>query len=190
MVAKTARGTELAQMLDAPIPYLERVRTYYHALGYGAPYEWAQFASVPFAPLRKPLARCRIAIVTTAAPYQPGKGDQGPGAPYNAQAKFYAVYSAGTASDPDLRISHIAIDRAHTKAADQGTYFALRALRRAASAGRIDEVAPRFHGLPTNRRKDDYCNIERLSADEIAQRRAEFDRQEDVARGKREEAGR
>jgi D-proline reductase (dithiol) PrdB len=26
---------------DAPIPYLQRVRGYYQALGYGPPYEWA-----------------------------------------------------------------------------------------------------------------------------------------------------
>lgn len=297
---------------DVPIPYLARTRSYYQALGYGAPYEWAHYESVPFAALAKPLAQCRVALVTTAAPYRPGKGDQGPGAPYNAQAKFYAVYSGETATDPDLRISHIAIDRAHTTAEDQGTYFPLRALRRAAAAGRIGEVAPRFHGLPTNRSqrvtldvdcpdlvarcveddvdaailvancpvchqsvslaaraleqrkiatvvmgcardivehvgvprfafsdfplgnaagrphdvasqdatlevalrllesatqprataqsplawdanhewKLDYCNIERLSADEIARRRAEFDRQKAVAQAKRDEAGR
>ena len=136
---------------DAPIPYLQRIRTYYQALGYGAPYEWAHYADVPFAPLVRPLAECRFALITTAAPYQPDKGDQGPGAPYNAAAKFYAVYSGDTAHDHDLRIAHVAIDRQHTTAEDIGTYFPLRALRDAAAAGRIGELAPRFHGVPTNR---------------------------------------
>ena len=136
---------------DAPIPYLQRIRTYYQALGYGPPYEWAHYASVPFQPLGKPLSESRLAIVTTAAPYQPGKGDQGPGAPYNAAAKFYTVYSGDTARDPDLRISHVAIDRTHTTAVDPAAYFPLAALRRAAAAGRIGAIAPRFHGLPTNR---------------------------------------
>lgn len=136
---------------DAPIPYLQRISSYYQALGYGAPYEWAHFAQVPFQPLRKPLAQCRVALVTTAAPYQPGKGDQGPGAPYNARAKFYAVYSGDSAVDHDLRISHVAIDRQHTSAEDLGSYFPLAALRRCASAGRIGSLAPRFHGMPTNR---------------------------------------
>src|SRR5262249_56333695 len=36
--------------------------------------------------------------------------------------------------------------------------------------------------------KLDYCNIDRLSADEIRQRRAEFDRQKTIARAVREEA--
>jgi len=136
---------------DAPIPYLQRIRTYYATLGYGAPYEWAHYADVPFRPLGRPLAQCRVAIATTAAPYQPGKGEQGPGAPYNAAAKFYQVYSGDTAQEHDLRISHIAIDRKHTTAEDPATYFPLRALREAAADGRIGSIAPRFHGLPTNR---------------------------------------
>src|SRR5262245_25598144 len=91
---------------DAPIPYLKRIREYYAGLGYGTPYEWAHYAQVPFHRLAKPLAQVRVAIVTTAAPYRPGTGDQGPGAPYNAAAKFYTVYSGDTARDHDLRISH------------------------------------------------------------------------------------
>jgi hypothetical protein len=136
---------------DAPIPYLERIRAYYAGLGYGAPYEWAHYAHVPFHRLATPLAEARVTIITTAAPYQPGKGDQGPCAPYNAAAKYYTVYSGDTTQDPDLRISHIAIDRKHTTAEDPGTYFPLPELRRAAARGRIGAVAQHFHGLPTNR---------------------------------------
>lgn len=136
---------------DAPIPYLQRIRDYYQELGYGAPYRWAHFAAVPFQPLAKPLALCRIALITTAAPYQPDKGDQGPGAPYNAAAKFYQVYSGDSAADPDLRISHVAYDRTHTTAEDSNTWFPLRQLRLQAAAGRIGSVAPHFHGAPTNR---------------------------------------
>lgn len=136
---------------DAPIPYLERVRDYYQGLGYGAPYRWAHYAAVPFQPLAKPLAGCRIALITTAAPYQPNKGDQGPGAPYNAAAKFYRVYSGDTGVDHDVRISHVAYDRAHTTAEDANSWFPLPQLRRAAIAGRIGGLAPRFHGAPTNR---------------------------------------
>lgn len=151
MVEDSGSGFGFAPAHDAPIPYLRRIRTYYQALGYGAPYEWAHYADVPFRPVDRPLAGCRIALVTTAAPFQPGKGDQGPGAPYNAAAKFYKVYSGDAARDHDLRISHIAIDRAHTTAEDPGTWFPLPALRRAAEAGRIGGVAARFHGAPTNR---------------------------------------
>ena len=151
MMNRRSDGFGFAAAHDAPIPYMQRIRDYYSALGYGAPYEWAHFADVPFQPLLKPLAQCRVAIVTTAAPYQPGKGDQGPGAPYNAAAKFYDVYSGDASRDHDLRISHVAIDRKHTTAEDPGTYFPLPELRHAAARGRIGSAAPRFHGLPTNR---------------------------------------
>ncbi len=136
---------------DAPIAYLKRIRQYYQALGYGEPYEWAHYADVPFHALDKPLDECRIALITTAAPYQADKGDQGPGALYNASAKFYTVYSGDSAVDHDLRISHLSIDRDHTTAEDSGSYFPLPALRNSAADGRIGSIAARFHGAPTNR---------------------------------------
>jgi Glycine/sarcosine/betaine reductase selenoprotein B (GRDB) len=137
--------------IDAPIPYLQRIRDYYQGLGYGAPYRWAHYAEVPFAPLKQPLREARIALVTTAAPYRPDAGDQGQGALYNAAAKFVDVYSKDSAHGHDLRISHIAYDRDHTTAEDQNTWFPLPALRRFAAAGRVGALAPRFHGVPTNR---------------------------------------
>ena len=151
MTSERGRGLGFAAAHDAPIPYLQRIRDYYKALGYGAPYEWAHYSEVPFRPLHKPLSRSRVTIITTAAPYQPDKGDQGPGAPYNAAAKFYAVYSRDAQEDHDLRISHIAIDRKHTTAEDPAAYFPLTELRKRAASGRIGSVAARFHGAPTNR---------------------------------------
>src|SRR5580658_7774053 len=136
---------------DSPIPYMQRTRDYYKAIGYTTPYRWAHYLQAPFTAVKKPLNQCNVVIVTTAAPYQPDKGDQGPGAAYNGSAKFYQVYSGDTTRDHDLRISHIGYDRIHTTATDSGTWFPLPALRRAAAAGRIGAVAPRFHGAPTNR---------------------------------------
>jgi len=151
MIPERARDFGFVAALDVPISYLQRTRKYYEALGYGPPYEWAHYADVPFHRLEKPLSACRFTIITTAAQFQPDKGDQGPRAPYNAAAKFYTVYSGDTASDHDLRISHVAIDRKHTLAEDQAAYFPLAELRRRAARGDIGPLAPRFHGLPTNR---------------------------------------
>src|SRR5262249_26371730 len=92
-----ARG--FAPEHEQPISYRQRIRDYYQTLGYGAPYRWAHYAEVPFTPLTKSLAQTRLALVTTAAPHQADKGDQGPGAAYNASAKFYQVYSGAAASD-------------------------------------------------------------------------------------------
>jgi len=136
---------------DSPLNYIERIKEYYQVLGYGAPYRWAHFDEVPFTALQKPLAESTIGIVTTAAPYRADAGDQGPGAAYNGAAKFFSVYSDSTESEPRLYISHIAYDRAHTTAQDQGSYFPLKALKALAEAGKIKSLAPRFHGLPSNR---------------------------------------
>ena len=120
---------------DAPIPYMARTREYYQAIGYETPYRWAHYVDAPFQPLRKPLARSRVAIITTAAPFDPAKGDQGPGAKYNGGAKFYSVYDGDTSKPHDLRISHIAYDRIHTSADDSGTWFPLPQLKRLAPRG-------------------------------------------------------
>ena len=138
---------------NPPLPYMERIRNYYQILGYGAPYEWAQHDDVPFASPQKPLSEMRIGIVTTAAPFQPGKGDQGPRAPYNGAPKFFQVYADVIDPFPDLRIAHIAIDRSHTTASDIASYFPLAAMMKLAAAGYIGSVSPRFYGLPTNRSK-------------------------------------
>jgi len=149
--ATTERTTVFAAEHDVPIPYMQRTRDYYVALGYGNPYRWAHFVEVPFTPLTIPLNRARVALITTAAPFQPGHGDQGPGAAYNAGAKFYQVYSAPSDSAPDLRISHVGYDRKHTSAEDINTYFPLARMKEAVAAGRIGALTARVHGAPTNR---------------------------------------
>jgi D-proline reductase (dithiol) PrdB len=149
----------LASASEAPIAYMQRTRDWYLALGYRNPYRWAHHLDVPFQPLKRPLSRSRVALITTAAPYQPGKGEQGPGAAYNAQAKFFSVYSGDTGVDHDLRIAHVAIDRKHTSMEDSGTWFPLPALRKLAASGRV-RLASRFHGAPTNRSQQHTMNTD------------------------------
>lgn len=208
---------------ERPVPYIERTHAWYGALGYGNPYRYAQYTEVPFTRLQRPLTSARVVLLTTAAPYQPDKGDQSARAPYNAAAKFYAVYSGDSATDHDLRVSHVGGHRAHL-VDDTNCWFPLPALRRAVAAGRIGSVAPRFHGVPTNRSqrhtlevdapqvlslleaapapratvqnplrwsgsptwRQDYLNVQRLSTQELAQRRADNDRIKAVAQGVRD----
>ena len=134
-----------------PIRYIERTRNYYLAIGFDNPYRWAHYDDVPFTPLTKPLSKSRIGLVTTAAPFQPELPDQGPGAAYNAAAKFHSVYSDSTERMPDVRISHVGYDRIHTTAEDMRTWFPLKQLWKARDAGRIGSIAPRFAGAPTTR---------------------------------------
>jgi D-proline reductase (dithiol) PrdB len=135
---------------SAPIDYMARTRRYYATLGY-APYRWAHNIEVPFTRLEKPLAECKLALVTTAAPVRDGIGAQGPGAPYNAAAKFYRVYSTALEPTPDLRISHLNYDRTHTTAEDPNTWLPIARLREQVRAGRIGALADEVIGIPTNR---------------------------------------
>src|SRR5215207_6026795 len=131
-----ADTANFAPDFDAPLEYMRRTREYYLALGYDNPYRWAHYIDAPFQPLKKKLSDSTLVLISTAAPYQPDKGDQGPGAAYHAGAKFYTVYSGVTAVDHDTRISHIGYDRKHTTAKD------FQHLVPAAADARVREPGP------------------------------------------------
>ena len=132
------------------IPYIERTRTYYSTLGY-PPYHWASNDSIPFTPFTGRVGDARLALITTAAPLKPELGDQGPGAAYNAAAKFFEVYTVAKQPVPDLRISHLGYDRKHTTAEDPNTWLPVAALESAVAEGRLGALADRLIGVPTNR---------------------------------------
>ncbi len=142
-------GFAFASAQDIPVPYIDRSRSYYLAMGYPKPYVWAHMAEVPFAPLEKPLNQCSISVITTASPIEEDRGDQGPGARMNPAAMRTEVYSEPAHEPPALGISHLHYDRAHTDGSDRGALVPLRALADAAEAGRIGSLSPRFHGVPT-----------------------------------------
>jgi hypothetical protein len=144
-------GTTIEAALDLPIRYIDRSRAYYLALGYDNPYRWAHSRDVPFTTLSKPVTRSRVGLITTAAPFKPDAGNQGPWAPYNASAKFTEVYTMPIDSPPDLRIAHLGYDRKHTSAEDINSYFPLQRLKEAAVAGRMGELNSRFYAVPTLR---------------------------------------
>ena len=132
------------------IAYMQRTRTYYSSLGYPV-YEWAHYREVPFTPAVRPIGEATLALITTAAPYQPTLADQGPGAPYNAAAKFFTVYSRAVTPHPDLRISHLGYDRKHTSAEDPATFLPLGELEAAVADARLGALAGKLIGVPTNR---------------------------------------
>ncbi len=147
----TAPETSVDLSHKLTIDYIERTRAHYLAEGFNNPYVWAHFDEVPFTRPQKPLAQSRVALISTAARYQPDKGDQGPHAPYNKGAKFHAVYTDAFDPPPDLRISHIGYDRANTVPEDLNAYFPLRQLRECVAEGRIAGIPERFYGVPTLR---------------------------------------
>ncbi len=48
------------------VRYIDKIRAYYRSEGYDTPYTWAHFDDIPFTSLRKPLAECRVGLVTTS----------------------------------------------------------------------------------------------------------------------------
>ena len=148
-----AQQSELtfALEMDQPIRYIERTQSYYLGLGYDNPYVWAHYSKVPFTRLQKPLSQSVLGLITTAVQFDPSKGDQGPGAPYNAAAKFYEPYKNPINQKLDLRIAHVGIDRKNANMEESECWFPLAAARRVVEMGRLQMVSPNFYGLPTNR---------------------------------------
>jgi D-proline reductase (dithiol) PrdB len=162
-----------APEIDQPVRYMERTRTYYLGLGYDNPYIWAHYIDVPFLPLQKPLNQSVLGLITTAVPYDPDRGLQGPGAPYNAAAKFYQPYQQPVAGDIDLRIAHVGIDRKNANMEDSHCWFPLATAKQAVQSGMLGALSPHFYGLPTNRSQrhtleiDAPLILEMLRADKV-----------------------
>lgn len=121
---------------DAPIEYMERTRHYYRALGYTRDYVWANFADVPFAPLAKPLAQARIALITTAMPSD-----------FNGVRRVWS----GNVSPPPagLHTNDVAWDKESTHTNDRESFLPIEAASKLATDGVFAGLTPRFHGVPT-----------------------------------------
>ena len=125
-------------MTDGPVPYMERTRAYYAAQGFDKAYVWAHFDEVPFAPLSKPLAQSKLAIITTASLYDRTFSD-------------VRKVASGSTSDPPERLygNDLAWDKNATHLDDLNAFFPLRCLEALVEAGRIGAITARFHGAST-----------------------------------------
>ncbi len=127
------------------VSYIDRTREYYGAQGYERPYEWARHRDAPFAPLGRPLAECRVGLVTTASPWRDGKARDG------VLRGGKEVWSGSTGAPPErLYTDDLAWDKQATHTDDVESFLPIRRLAEHAAAGRIGGVAPRFHGVPTD----------------------------------------
>ena len=128
------------QASGPPVPYMERTRNYYRALGYSNDYAWAQNADVPFVRPAKPLAAMRIALVCTTGPGDHSHRD--------AQDRRQ-VWSGLVASPPESFDTDLAWDKESTHTEDRESFLPIDAARRMVTEGRIAALAPRFHAIPT-----------------------------------------
>jgi hypothetical protein len=127
------------------VSYIDRTREYYGAQGYEKPYVWARHGEVPFAPLAKPLAQSRVALVTTASPWREDPPVDG------VLRGGKEVWSGSTSAPPErLFTDDLAWDKQATHTRDVESYLPIRRLQELAGLRRIGSVAPRFFGVPTD----------------------------------------
>jgi D-proline reductase (dithiol) PrdB len=125
------------------VSYIDRTREYYAALGYENPYQWAHFDEVPFARLPSPLAESRLALVTTASPLRERANGE------SVPAK--TVWSGSTREPPErLYTDDLAWDKESTHTDDTESFLPIRRIREWVAAGRVGDLATRFHGVPTD----------------------------------------
>ena len=123
---------------DTSVRYMERSREYYAAHGYDAPYEWAHFDDIPFAPLKKPLEKSTITIVTTSMPAA-------------LTARNQRQLHIGDLHDPPTKLftDGLAWDMDATHTDDLNSYFPAQELANCRLNGEIGELSKHFYCVPT-----------------------------------------
>jgi len=119
-------------------------------------------AGAPFTPLRRPLAQCRVTIVTTAGLHRREDHPFGPGDP-----SYRAIPSA--TRDAEIIQSHFSIGFDRTPALrDINIVFPIDRLRELTQRGEIGSLAPNFYSFMGAQR--DTTRIQQESAPDLARR--------------------
>lgn len=127
------------------VRYIDKTRDYYLSQGYDKPYQWAQYDDVPFTPLTKPLAQCRVTLVSTSEISIRGAE--------HADDETSTGIVGGTYTIPsDLNADQLyspsrSFDQAATTLEDINAFFPTTRLHEAVAVGRIAGLTTRFHGV-------------------------------------------
>lgn len=136
--------------MGPPVRYIPKTHEYYRRLGYPLPYKYARFDTTPFAPLGKPLERCRVGLVATAGVTL--LDEEGRPAPMKvlggAEANVVEIDSA-------TPVEHLAsieehYDRHATTVEDVNAFFPITHLQELATDGTIGGLPPRFQKIFPN----------------------------------------
>jgi D-proline reductase (dithiol) PrdB len=132
------------------VRYIDRTRDDYLRQGYEKSYEWAHFAEVPFAPLRKPLSECRIGLLGTsevAVRFDAAKGEVDP----INEEDFRGVYAIPARTPTEKLYSRtLSFDRNATHLDDVNAFYPVDRLREAVADGRIGSMPERIYGAYNN----------------------------------------
>ena len=114
-----------------PVAYIEQVRKFYADQ---PPYQWSTHEGSPLAPLRKPLSRCRVALLSSSGIYRREQ------APFNDVKNDLTWREVPTDVDPAaLKVSHFSKNAKGVT--DVNTVFPFQRLRELAAEGIIGELA-------------------------------------------------
>ena len=124
--------------MGEPIRYVERLNDFYRSQGF-PPYDWTVNESAPLTPLRKPLAACRVSMLTA------GGVSRGAAAPWNPNARndLRLDEIAPDAPSDDFQIHDAYYDHRDADR-DLNCLFPIDRLRELAAEDVIGEVAPRL----------------------------------------------
>jgi hypothetical protein len=132
--------------MDTPadyVRYIDKTRAYYRRQGYTHDYRWAHHTDGPFTPLRKPLAQCRVMLVSTAALVLLDEQGRDTEPVRMAGTNALEVFPVPTDWPVErLRPTSQDHDRAQTDMSDVDAYFPLTRLRELAAGGEIGALAP------------------------------------------------
>jgi D-proline reductase (dithiol) PrdB len=121
-----------------PIDYIQRTAEQYSALGYPL-YRWVKSDTPPpWAPLRKPVAESRLALVASGGIYVSGQ------VAFHFKDDISYREVDTDAPESELRISHFAYDVRDARS-DPNVVFPVRSLRRLVTEGRLGELARRAY---------------------------------------------
>ena len=131
------------------VRYIDKTRAYYRAQDYDKDYDWAHFDDVPFTPLPKPLAECRVGLLGTsevAVRYDP-ETEANP----VEEAHFRGVYAI-PADMPTARLYSrtLDFDRYETTLDDVNAFYPIDRLREAVADGRVGSMPARVYGAYNN----------------------------------------
>ena len=124
------------------VRYIDKTREYYLGEGYSTPYRWAHFDDVPFTPLPRPLAQCRVGLITTSEMVIRGREAELAHIEDDPTRPTYSLPMATPTADLESRKA--SYDRHATTLDDVDAYVPLTHLRRLVEEGRIAGLAPRF----------------------------------------------
>lgn len=150
-----------------PVDYIARTRAQYDALGY-PPYRWARNEEPPpWAPVSKPLAQSRLALVASGGIYRAGQ------VAFHFKDDISYREIDTRVPDEELRVSHFAYDVSDARR-DPNVVYPAGTLRRLVAEGRLGELARRAYtfmgGIYSSRRVRDVLApalAKRLVKDEV-----------------------